>query len=80
MSEPASPMEERTRPTDYGDDVTRTESHAVATGYDPATGARLKRALRVLLIVLLVGFLAVRVARFFHSREMPFLLSYRSAI
>ena len=70
MTEPRGPMDEQTRQTDYGDDVTRTESHAVATGYDPATGARLKRALRVLLIVLLVGFLAVRVARFFHERTL----------
>ncbi len=63
-------MDEQTRHTDYGDDVTRSESHAVATGYDPATGARLKRAVRVLLIVLLVGFLAVRVERFFHERTL----------
>ena len=70
MTEPRGPMDEQTRQTDYGDDVTRTESHAVATGYDPATGARLKRAVRVLLIVLLIGFLAVRVARFFHERTL----------
>ena len=63
-------MDEHTRHTDYGDDVTRTESHAVATGYDPATGARLKRAVRVLLIVLVVGFLAVRLERFFHERTL----------
>ncbi len=63
-------MDDKTRPTDYGTDVSSTESHAVATGYDPATGERLKRTARIVLIVLVVGFLAVRVERFFHDRSL----------
>ncbi len=63
-------MDEQTRPSDYGDDVQRTESHAVATGYDPRTRDRLKRGVRIVLIVLLIAFLAVRVERFFHDRAL----------
>jgi RND family efflux transporter MFP subunit len=63
-------MDDDTRPTDYGDDVRRTETAAVATGYDPRTRDNLRRGVRIFLIVLLVGFLAVRVDRFFHDRAL----------
>ena len=62
--------EERSRRTTYGDDVASTESHAVATGYDPRMSARLKRAGLIFGVVLLVGFLAVRVDRYFHDRGL----------
>jgi RND family efflux transporter MFP subunit len=63
-------MDDATRPSDYGDDVKRTETHAVATGYDPGTRDSLKRGVRILLIVLVIAFLAVRVDRFFHDRAL----------
>jgi RND family efflux transporter MFP subunit len=62
--------DEGTRRTDYGDDVASTELQAVATGYDPRTSARLKRAGLIFGIVLLVGFLAVRLDRYFHDRGL----------
>ena len=64
------PEEEQTRPSDYGADVSRTESHAVATHYDPGTQAQLKRAVRILAIALVVGFIAVRLQHWFHDREI----------
>src|SRR5579863_10498160 len=63
-------MDDETRPSDYGDDVKRTESHAVATGYDPRTRDSLRRGVRIFLIVLVIAFLAVRVDRFFHDRAL----------
>jgi RND family efflux transporter MFP subunit len=73
-----SPMDKRraddgdegTRRSDYGDDVASTESHAVATGYDPRMSARLKRAGLIFVVVLLVGFLAVRLERYVHDRGL----------
>jgi RND family efflux transporter MFP subunit len=65
-----NPMDEKTRPSDYGDDVQRTETHAVATGYDPGTPGSLKRGVRIFFIVLLIAFLAVRTERFFHDRAL----------
>jgi RND family efflux transporter MFP subunit len=63
-------MNEETRPSDYGDDVSRTEAHAVATGYDPKTREALRRGVRIFVIVLVIAFLAVRVDRFFHDRAL----------
>jgi RND family efflux transporter MFP subunit len=63
-------QDDGTRRTDYGDDVASTESHAVATGYDPRMSARLRRAGLLFVIVLLVGFLAVRLDRYFHDRGL----------
>jgi RND family efflux transporter MFP subunit len=51
-------------------ELERTESHAVATGYDPHTGERLKKAVRIVLIVLAAGFIVVRVDRYFHDRGL----------
>ena len=65
-----TPMDDKARPSDYGADVRLTETAAVATGYDPRTRARLARAVRIFLIVLLIAFLAVRVDRFFHERAL----------
>ena len=65
-----NPMDDKTRPSDYGDDVQRTETHAVATGYDPGTPGSLKRGVRIFLSVLLIAFLAVRTEHFFHDRAL----------
>jgi membrane fusion protein, multidrug efflux system len=58
------------RRTDYADDVSKTEAHIVPTHYDPDTGRKLKRAVQVFVVVLVVGFLAVRVDRFFKDRAV----------
>lgn len=58
------------RPTDYGDDVAKVESQAVSTHYDPETGGKLKKAALILVVVLVVGFLAVRIDRFFKDRAV----------
>jgi RND family efflux transporter MFP subunit len=63
-------MDDATRPSDYGADVQRTETDAVATGYDPKTSEVLKRGVRIFVIVLVIAFLAVRVDRFFHDRAL----------
>jgi RND family efflux transporter MFP subunit len=55
---------------EYPDDVARSEMAPVATSFDPDTGPRLKRALVVVGIALLIGFLAIRVVRFFHERGL----------
>ena len=49
---------EDVKETDYGSDVADVESHAVGTHFDPHTGKRLKRPVRIALIVLGVLFLA----------------------
>jgi RND family efflux transporter MFP subunit len=70
MDKPRDDSDAGTRRTDYGDDVASTESHAVATDYDPGTSARLKRAGLIFMVVLLVGFLAVRLDRYSHERGL----------
>lgn len=61
---------EQARRTDYEDDVAKTESHAVSTHYDPDTGRKLKRGALILGVLLAVGFLAVRVDRFFKDQAV----------
>jgi len=56
--------------TDYGSDVADVESHAVATTFDPETGARLRRPVRIALIVLGVVFVLVCVDRYFKARSV----------
>jgi RND family efflux transporter MFP subunit len=63
-------MDDQTRPSDYGDDVRRTETGAVATGYDPGTRDTLRRAVRLFVIVLVIAFFVVRAVRFFHDRAL----------
>ena len=63
-------MDDETRPSDYGDDVARTESQAVSTAYDARTDARLKRGVRIFIIALVLAFLAVRLERYFHDRSL----------
>jgi RND family efflux transporter MFP subunit len=63
-------MDDQTRPSDYGDDVKRTETHAVTTDYDPNTRHALRRGVLIVGVVLVVAFLAVRIERFFHDRSL----------
>jgi RND family efflux transporter MFP subunit len=62
--------EDRVRRTDYGDDLAVHDSGAVSTGFERDTGRRLKRAVIILAIVLAVGFVAVRVDRYFKERGL----------
>jgi RND family efflux transporter MFP subunit len=56
--------------SDYGTDVADVDSHAVGTHFDPHTGARLKRPLRIALIVLGALFLVVCLDRFWKARSI----------
>jgi RND family efflux transporter MFP subunit len=58
------------RRTDYGDDVSEIESHAVSTRYDPDTGRKLKKAVLIFAVVLAVGFLSVRIDRLLKDRTI----------
>jgi RND family efflux transporter MFP subunit len=57
-------------PQSSPDDVSRTEHRAVSTEFDPDTGRRLKKVVIIAAAVLLVGFIAVRVVRFFDERAV----------
>ena len=52
------------------DDVSRTEPGAVSTGFDPDTGARLKKGVVIAACILLFAFVVVRVVRFFDERAV----------
>ena len=54
--------------SDYGTDVSETESHPVSTQFDSATPARFKRVARIALIVVGVIFLIVCVSRYVRAR------------
>jgi RND family efflux transporter MFP subunit len=56
------------RGTDSGSDVAVHDSGAVSTGFEPDTGRRLKRAVMMVVVVLAIGFVAVRVDRYFKER------------
>jgi RND family efflux transporter MFP subunit len=56
------------RPTDVGTDAAQAETHAVATDFDPHTGARLKRLGLIAVAVLAAAFVLVSVDRFVKSR------------
>ena len=62
--------QQEVRRTDFADDVTQSESHAVSMNYDPDTGRKVKKAAVIFLVVLVVGFLAVRIDRFFKDRAI----------
>jgi len=61
---------EDVKETDYGADVADVESHAIGTHFDPDTGTRLGRPVRIALIVLAVLFLAVCADRFRKARSI----------
>jgi RND family efflux transporter MFP subunit len=52
------------------DDISREEQGAVSTHFEPDTGRRLKKGVVIAAGVLLVGFVLVRVARFFDERAV----------
>jgi RND family efflux transporter MFP subunit len=54
----------------YPDQVSRTEHHEVSTSFAPETAQRTKRAVGVAVTILLVGFIAVLVVRFFHAHAV----------
>jgi RND family efflux transporter MFP subunit len=54
----------------YPDDISRSESDRVATTFTPGTGRRIKRAAVIAALVLLAGFVLVRVLRFFDERAL----------
>jgi RND family efflux transporter MFP subunit len=56
------------RPTDVGADAAHAETAAVATDFDPGTGARLKKLGLIALAVLAAAFVLVSVDRFVKSR------------
>jgi membrane fusion protein, multidrug efflux system len=58
------------RETDYGDDVTVHDSSGVSTGFDPATGRRVKRAALIVAAVLAVAFVAVWLSRYFKAQAV----------
>jgi membrane fusion protein, multidrug efflux system len=58
------------RATDYGADLTETESQAVSMPFDPQTTRRLKRAAVIFVVVLAVAFVLVRIDRYFKDRAI----------
>lgn len=69
-SRPVPKREESLAGEGEPDDVSRSESGPVSTSFDPDTGRRVKRAVSIACVVLLVGFVAVRVDRFFDDRSV----------
>ncbi|MGC1729583.1 MAG: hypothetical protein WA747_09385, partial [Steroidobacteraceae bacterium] len=57
------------RSTDYAADVKATEAHAAEAHFDAATGARLKKAARIGVVVFAAAFVLVSVDRFFKARS-----------
>ena len=62
--------QEKVRETDYGDDIAVHDEAAVSTRFDPDTGRRIKKTALIVIAVLVVGFIAVRVDRFFKDRSV----------
>src|SRR5208283_4537695 len=52
------------------DDISRMESGEVSTSFDPGTAGRLKRGVAIAAAALLLGFVVVRVVRFFDERAV----------
>jgi RND family efflux transporter MFP subunit len=57
-------------PEKLPDDISREEEGAVSTSFEPGTGERLKRVAILAACVLLFGFVAVRVVRFFDEHAV----------
>jgi len=64
---PPAPTESAA-PENWPDDVSRTEPGGVSTSFDPDTARRLKKAVVIAAVALLLGFVVVRVVRFFDER------------
>ena len=63
-------MDEEVRQTDYGTDTQNVESHAASARFDPHTGARLKRAAKIVAIVFAIAFVLVSADRLFKSHRI----------
>jgi hypothetical protein len=61
---------EKVRESDYADDIAVHEEAAVPTHFDPDTGQRIKKTAITVIAVLVIGFIAVRVDRFFKDRAV----------
>jgi RND family efflux transporter MFP subunit len=57
-------------PEEFPDDVAREEHAQVSTEFDADTGQRVKRIAIIAAVILLIGFLAVRVIRYFDERSV----------
>jgi RND family efflux transporter MFP subunit len=64
---PANPAEPVARDADRVEVASDPTAHRVSTAFDPATGERLKRSLKVVVVCLVVAFAVVRGVRFFDS-------------
>jgi RND family efflux transporter MFP subunit len=60
--------EDEVRETDYAEEITASEAHAVSARFDPDTGARLRKAALICAAVLGLAFIAVSVDRFLKAR------------
>lgn len=67
---PVHDNSEDARPTDYADDIVKTEAHTAATSFDPDTGKRIKKAALIFIGVLVIAFLAVRTDKFVKERSI----------
>lgn len=67
---PAPPAGDGAAPENAPDDISRLEQGRVSTSFEPETGRRVKKGVIIAVIILLVGFIAVRVARFFDERAV----------
>lgn len=56
---------------EFPDDISRTEqSHAVSTDFAPGTEGQIRRAVKIAIVVLFVGFLIVSALKFLHARSV----------
>jgi RND family efflux transporter MFP subunit len=67
---PPSSREPAPRGEEFPDDIARTEDEPVSTQFAQDTGRRLKRGALIAAVVLVVGFIAVGIVRFFHERAV----------
>ncbi|MGP8098686.1 MAG: efflux RND transporter periplasmic adaptor subunit [Steroidobacteraceae bacterium] len=65
-----APSTEAAAPENLPDDISRTEPGRVSTSFDPDTAGRLKKGVVIAAAALLLGFVVVRVVRFFDERTV----------
>jgi RND family efflux transporter MFP subunit len=63
-------VKDNTPGTDHGDNGAGSEGHDDSTRFDPDTGRRVKKAVIIFLVILVVAFIAVRTDRFFKDRSV----------
>jgi RND family efflux transporter MFP subunit len=57
-------------PQGIPDDTSRQESGGVSTRFEPDTGRRVKKAVMIAAAMLIIGFIAVRIDRYFHGHAV----------